>query len=201
MATLFQIENILLLNGMDEKEERKQQPGMWLLIGIVAVLVVLCLVAGFRLGAGSFVRTYNNSTTTILGDQNVLMASGTLTATQLLKFVTSPPIIVAAVPGKVLNFVSGFVQFLPGTTPYVEPGNDGLQIYQEIGNDDSAVAYNENASTWMASSSIFTFSLPQFGSRAGNMTGSPFFLSFSHASEDPINGNGTLKYVVYYTVN
>lgn len=175
---------------------------MWEIgLALFALLALVLVLSGIVLSGQRNGNRLVRQTETKIGEQNLLVAKGTLTSEQLLKFVTAPPILVEGVPGKVLNFVTGFVQFFPGTVAYSEPGNDGMQLYQEIGNDDSYVAYNENATNFMDSTNIFTFSLPQFGSRAGNMAGSPFFLSFRNAGDDPTTGNGTMNYVIWYTVN
>lgn len=141
----------------------------------------------------------NNVTTKTSGDPTVLLASGTLSSAQILKLASDPPVLVPAVPGKIIGFVTGFLRILPGDTPYVS-ASDGIVLTTNSVVPNATVAFSDQTN-FFANATIHTGTLAQIGSDAPDTTGLPLYLSLSIGSPDPVNGNGTCEYFIWYTLS
>jgi hypothetical protein len=134
------------------------------------------------------------------GGGSLQRASVSLTSEQILNLNTSPVQIVAA-PGAgiAINLISSFYSYAYGTTAYSAPNNpqifyagdtgltlnldgSGCQVFQE---SYSAVAYNSSG----GGSNYAPASM------ADNSA-----LIIAVAASNPTSGDGTIKAVVYYTV-
>lgn len=138
----------------------------------------------------------------------VLLASGILSAEQILSLATAPPIVLPAVRGKIIQYVAGTVRFIPGTVAYTEPVSIAVLIsyiptsnFLDLAN---FVAWNNEYAVLglplLASPTTVTLNMRQTQTYTGNPSSKPLYLSIASDGVDPTDGNGTLQYYIYYTL-
>lgn len=129
--------------------------------------------------------------------ETLYLAQGTLSSAQILTLFSDPPILVPAVSGKVISFVSGFLRMFPGETPYAG-ANDGVGLSPIPGDSNAPIADMEK-SDFFASPTILVANFADLLGFSPDTTGLPLYLVL-FALADLTDGDGTCQYFVWYTL-
>lgn len=140
----------------------------------------------------------------------VLFKSGVLSPEQILAVSTDAPIVLPAVTGKFIQYIAGFIRFVPGSVAYTDPPFISGVFFSFNKKNSSAgvttlVAFNNqlafNPDPLFASPTIVALNMRQIQGLDGNTKSLPLYFSIFSANLNPTGaGNGILEYYIYYNL-
>lgn len=175
------------------------------LIIFAIVLVLLILVAAFYRTAANFeIRTFFSrpSIATPITPQ-LQLASGILTAAQLMNLPTQPIMLVPNQENTVIVFVVGSVQFAAGTVPYsVTGGGNIFAVSTDLAFTLQAILGGTDQIGTILAGPNTTGQMVQFGEDISfDQVAKNLYFGITTSGPTTISGgNGLLSYQIYYLV-